>query len=235
VRLKPIPVWGVGAWAIEGYKREIGGNRLFLNVPYFSDLSPYFAIERKHNPRSAVTKFLFSGSLINRKGVDLLAEAFLALITSGAEAELTFIGTGPLEKALRDATRPVSARVSFCGFKQWHELPKIYAAHDVLCAPSRYDGWGLVVPEGLAAGMPVIATEAMGSARDMLTSKSGWVVRGGDASPLFEAMRAAVRQSPAQRRAMIERGREAARQHHIEAGVRRVWEAISQTLAACRA
>ena len=83
----------------------------------------------------------------------------------------------------------------FAGFRQWHELPDVYRDHDVLVAPSRYDGWGLIVPEGLAAGMPVIGTAAMGSARDLVSQDAGWVVAEDEIAPLAEAMHAVVGQS----------------------------------------
>ena len=74
--------------------------------------------------------------------------------------------------------RPVSERVEFVGFKDWKELPAEYAAADVLCVPSRYDGWGLVVPEGLASGLPVIATDRMGAALEFVRDgRNGWLIR----------------------------------------------------------
>ena len=45
---------------------------------------------------------------------------------------------------------PVADRVQFTGFRDWEDLPAEYGKADVLCVPSLHDGWGLVVPEGLA-------------------------------------------------------------------------------------
>ncbi len=71
----------------------------------------------------------------------------------------------------------MSERVEFAGFKDWNELPGEYASADVLCVPSRYDGWGLVVPEGLASGLPVIATDRMGAALEFVeTGRNGWLI-----------------------------------------------------------
>jgi len=59
--------------------------------------------------------------------------------------------------------------------------------------PSRYDGWGLVVPEGLASGLPVIASDRMGAALEFVESgRNGWLVRAGDEEALLEAMREAA-------------------------------------------
>jgi len=58
-----------------------------------------------------------------------------------------------------------------------------------LCVPSRYDGWGLVVPEGLASGLPVIATDRMGAALEFIeTGRNGWLIPAADEDVLFSAM-----------------------------------------------
>jgi glycosyltransferase involved in cell wall biosynthesis len=63
---------------------------------------------------------------------------------------------------------------------------------DVLCVPSRYDGWGLVVPEGLASGLPVIATDRMGAALEFVENgRNGWLIPAGDGSAV-NAMREAA-------------------------------------------
>jgi glycosyltransferase involved in cell wall biosynthesis len=111
---------------------------------------------------------------------------------------------------------PVSERVEFVGFRDWHELPGEYAAADVLCVPSRYDGWGLVVPEGLAAGLPVIATDRMGAALEFVRrGRNGWLVPAGDEEALLGAMReAAVDELPGG-------ARESVSEHTLENGAGR--------------
>jgi glycosyltransferase involved in cell wall biosynthesis len=142
------PVWGMGHWAIDGYRAELGTDRRFFNVPYYSNLKPYFAIERCFD-RGSPSRFLFSGSFIHRKGVDLIASAFSRLVLEGHDVELSLVGAGPLEHSLKEKLASLSSRVHMHSFKQWHELASVYARGDILVVPSRYDGWGLVVPEGL--------------------------------------------------------------------------------------
>ena len=106
---------------------------------------------------------------------------------------LRIVGEGELRESMAQTLRPVSERVEFVGFKDWDALPGEYARADVLCVPSRYDGWGLVVPEGLATGLPVIATDRMGAALEFVESgRNGWLVRAGDEEALLAAMREAA-------------------------------------------
>ena len=40
VRSSGVPVWGIGEWAVDGYRSELGSEHCFYNVPYFSDAYP---------------------------------------------------------------------------------------------------------------------------------------------------------------------------------------------------
>ena len=212
----PAPIWGIGNFAIDGYRREFGVQRPYFNLPYFSDLGR-FGVERQERKQERV--FLFSGSLIARKGVDLLAKAFVRVAREEQHVRLKIVGDGELRQSLVQTLRPVSERVEFAGFKDWDELPAEYAAADVLCVPSRYDGWGLVVPEGLAAGLPVIGTDRMGAALEFIDSGgNGWIVRAGDEEALFGAMREAAVISLEE---MRRRARESVREHSLSLGAER--------------
>src|SRR5207245_2669937 len=136
-----------------------------------------------------IRRFLFSGSLIPRKGVDLLAKAFSALASTRSHLRLDLVGAGELEPALRSILKDVQAQVRFHGFRQWSDLPACYHEADILVAPSWYDGWGMIVPEGLAAGLPVIATDRMGAAIDLIQhGVNGWVLPAGNAQALAQAL-----------------------------------------------
>ena len=186
----PVPIWGIGQFGVDGYRKEFGTRRDYFNLPYFSDLRRFQTIERKEKHERV---FLFSGSLIARKGVDLLASAFVRLARDVPNVRLRIVGDGELRESAMQKLAPVRERVEFVGFRDWHELPGEYAAADVLCVPSRYDGWGLVVPEGLAAGLPVIATDRMGAALEFVrTGRNGWLIPAGDEAALLAAMREAV-------------------------------------------
>lgn len=187
------PIWGIGQFAVDRYKSEFGLQHAYYNLPYFSDLERFQSIARKPRQLNSERVFLFSGSLIYRKGVDLLARAFVRLAKEAPNVRLKLMGTGELQRSLAKTLGPVSNRVEFLGFKDWAELPACYAEADVLCVPSRYDGWGLVVPEGLAAGLPVIGTNQMGAAIEFIkTGCNGWLLPAGDEGALFASLREAA-------------------------------------------
>ena len=190
------PIWGIGKFAVERYESEFGSRHQYFNFPYFSQLDR-FEVARQTRPADSETVFLFSGSLVPRKGVDLLSRAFVRLRQEGHKARLKILGAGPLLPNLRNTLNSIPEAVEFIGFADWSELPSHYASSNVLCVPSRYDGWGLVVPEGLASGLPVIATDHMGAALEFVeTGKNGWLIEPGNEEAILNAMRAASTATP---------------------------------------
>lgn len=216
-------VWGIGGLAVDKYKIEFGKDCQYTNVPYFSDLSRFAQTNRRNGfdpmrMRDTVT-FLYSGSLIHRKGVDVLARAFLKLLADGQKARLVFLGEGDLRPELETMLRGHEALVEFLGFKDWEELPGVYASADVLCVPSRHDGWALVVPEGLAAGLPVIATTTTGAAVDLIKHGiNGWLVPCDDVVALASAMSDAATLRPDILEAMSVHAEESVVNHQLQDG-----------------
>ena len=220
-----VPIWGIGKFAVDEYRKEFGAQREYFNLPYFSDLER-FNVPAREEKRERT--FLFSGSLIERKGVDLLAEAFVRLAREVPHVRLRIVGEGELRESLVQTLRPVSERVEFVGFRDWEQLPAEYACADVLCVPSRYDGWGLVVPEGLASGLPVIASDRMGAALEFVESgRNGWFIRAGDQEALLEAMREAATMPIA---AMGQNARESVREHTLSNGAARFFKYAQRTI-----
>ena len=187
------PIWGIGGIAVQRYREEFGGDHTYVNLPYFSNLQPFEneAKRKKLEPEEARV-ILYSGSLIRRKGVDLLAKAFARLVATGdaENVRLRIMGRGELETSMRRQLAGCLDKVEFVGFKDWGELPAEYGKAHLLCAPSRHDGWGLIVPEGLAAGLPVISTRSTGAAVDLIEPhRNGWLIPANNQEALFTALR----------------------------------------------
>ena len=133
--------------------------------------------------------FVFVGRLWRGKGLDELLTAYRNLEAEvGDKISLLIIGDGVDERHYRRLFEPLP-RVVMPGFVQPAELPGWYALADCLVFPTHGDPNGLVVEEALAAGLPVIVSDAAGdiaaayrrASRDTcsrsaqpVTSKSGW-------------------------------------------------------------
>ncbi|HET7113863.1 MAG TPA: glycosyltransferase family 4 protein [Pyrinomonadaceae bacterium] len=223
-----VPIWGIGKFAVDEYRREFGSRRSYFNLPYFSDLERFRSAASGGRSERV---FLFCGSLIARKGVDLMARAFVQLATEFPDVRLKIVGEGELRQGLAQLLAPVSDRVDFTGFKDWDLLPELYASADVLCVPSRYDGWGLVVPEGLASGLPVIATDRMGAALEFVeTGANGWFIPAGDEMAILAAMREAASLTNAEMAQRSQRARESVKEHTLRQGSERFARFARETI-----
>lgn len=146
--------------------------------------------------------FLYVGRLIRAKGVFNLLDAYAALPPElRSEIGLVFAGDGGSRSELeRRAGEIHPGRVHFAGFLQREDLAPVYALADMLVFPTHSDPWGLVVNEGMAAGLPVITTTAAGCAADLVTDRrNGLVVPPGDWKQLAAAMSLLAR-SPEKRK-----------------------------------
>lgn len=219
LRKSHAPIWGIGEFAVEQYRQEFGQRRVYKNLPYFSNLDRF---SRDGASKRSSRVFLFVGSFIERKGVDLLARAFLRLAREVPNVSLRIAGAGSLAGTIARTLQPLGERVEFAGFKHWSELPELYASADVLCVPSRYDGWGLVVPEGLAAGLPVIATDRMGAALEFIrTGRNGWLIPAANEDAILDAMRDAAALPDAALAQLAQQARESVSEHTLAHGVER--------------
>lgn len=133
---------------------------------------------------------LFSGRLAEVKRVDLLVDAFVRIAGERPQWDVVIAGDGELRDSLEsrvpESLRP---RVIWLGFLQMEELLHAYHAADVLVLPSDFEPWALVVNEAMAAGLPVVASDVVGAAYDLIEDGvSGKVFASGDAAALAEAI-----------------------------------------------
>lgn len=234
LRQSSSPIWGIGQWAVDSYQREIGGQRDFRNLPYFSNLHRF---QRQDFMAEEATRtglrFLFVGGLSHRKGADLVLAAFLQLHGDQPQAghTLTFTGDGPLKRDLQNDAKPLGDICKFTGFADWSQLATAYRNQDCLVVPSRYDGWGMVVPEGLAAGLPVIATDCMGAALDLIQpAVNGWRAAAGSLASLSTLMTEAAGSLSLDRSAWRKVAISSVAHHHLKDGVTAFLSAINAAM-----
>lgn len=136
-------------------------------------------------------RFLFAGSVTARKGVPVLLDAWRAL--APRDAELWLAGNvGARERALI----PSLPGLRVLGQVPHADMARVYASCDVFVLPSLFEGFGLVILEALAAGLPVISTPHTGAA-DMVTDAAlGRLVEAGSVEALAAAMRAYLEARP---------------------------------------
>jgi len=198
------------------YARSLGVE-LVETAPNAIDSSIFQQAAVDRSGREGCT-FLYAGRLDPEKGLDTLLEAFREV-----PGDLVLVGQGPDEERLRALA---VERVRFEGPKDRDELVAYYRDADVFVLPSRSEPWGMVLNEAAAAGLPLVATEESGAARDLIDG-NGFCVPAGNVRALREALDQLARDAGLRER-MGTRSRELARRFTPEAWAAGVASAVDR-------
>jgi glycosyltransferase involved in cell wall biosynthesis len=128
---------------------------------------------------------LFSGKLISKKRPLDLLRAF-EQVSKNHRCGLVFLGDGQQREELQAyANKRRLANVRFVGFKNQTEIAPYFAMSDVFVLPSGFEPWGLVVNEAMCFGLPIIASDKVGAAGDLVEpGVNGFIYPAGDVSAL---------------------------------------------------
>lgn len=172
---------------------------------------PVVPAEEKREPRDSF-RFAFVGQLSIQKGLPGLLRVWKKL--APPIAELVLAGVIPpeesvvIEPLLRD-----TPGVKWDG--HCHDVPALMRSCDAFVLPSAQDGFGLVVLEAMANGLPVIVSDRVGAQDCVSEGKSGFIFRFGDADALADRMNEWLN-DPANARFMGAVARDAARKYSWE-------------------
>jgi glycosyltransferase involved in cell wall biosynthesis len=170
--------------------------------------SERLAIRAQFGIEPDVPLILYASKFQRRKRPDDLIAAVGKLAALGANAHLLMIGSGEMDAELRAQVAALGlSNVTFGGFANQNALPGIYAASDVFVLPSEIEPFGLIVNEVMCAGLPVVATDALGCAPDLVKhGETGLLYSAGDVDALADALKALVC-DPERRRKMGQAGK----------------------------
>jgi len=181
---------GMGEKTAEIYRQGRNGRVPTTSIPYFIDLKPFSELPGAGEPEPGMpVHFLTCCQMIHRKGMDVLLQACSRL--TDLNWQLTLIGSGPLRRKLEKKFRErfSTRQVIFGGEIPYEKRQEAFDQKHVFVFPSRWDGWGMVLPEALAAGLPVIATDRVISAHEFIRNgANGFIVPAENPQALAEKM-----------------------------------------------
>jgi len=186
----------VGSLNRQYYLHHGARREQLFHVPYAVDNEALQEAVRAARPRvrelrseigaaDGVPVVIFASKIMERKNPLLLLEAFAALPCrdSAPPGMLVYVGDGPQRPELeaRIEALGMGQWVKVVGFKNQSELPSWFAMADLFVLPSRREPFAMVVNEAMNAGLPVIATDEVGAAADLVRDgENGYVVRAND-------------------------------------------------------
>ncbi|KKH59373.1 hypothetical protein DU74_02225 [Methanosarcina mazei] len=138
---------------------------------------------------------LYVGRLKKRKGIEYLIKAFAKLKGDSQDIVLIIVGRGESDDELKalSKTLGIGDSVYFAGYVEDELLPAFYLLCNICVVPSitygMGDPWVFIVNEAMYFGKPLIATDAVGAAFDMiLNGKNGFMVPEKDVDALYQSM-----------------------------------------------
>jgi glycosyltransferase involved in cell wall biosynthesis len=160
----------------------------------------------------AVVDLLAVGSLVPRKGYDILVAALAKI----PDLAWRLIIAGDRERSSETARRldaeiarlGLAERVTFAGAVAPQRLMQLYAAADLFVLPSRFEGYGMAYAEAIAHGVPVVGTQA-GAIPDTVPAGAGVLVPPDDVEALAAILRRLI-ESPSERERLAAGARAAA-------------------------
>jgi glycosyltransferase involved in cell wall biosynthesis len=198
-----------GAVVVEGspqrrHVREFGVplEKIFQSNHSSLDYSKFKSLDlrQKLNLGEAFV-ILYLSRIIERKGLDVLIKAFSMIEKERGDVYLLICGNGSFRSSCESLVKEMQIKhVIFTGLIQDDEKASFYKTADVFVLPSRIlmeeeltEGWGLVVNEAMSMGKPIITTDAVGAAEDLVKNGiNGYVVTNGDIEELYLALRKMV-------------------------------------------
>lgn len=189
-------------------------------------------IDLRHQLKLSSGDFLIAttGSLIKRKGIDLIIDAVSGLIEQGVPAKLAVIGDGPERMALQQQARGlgIEKHIHLLG-EQSNVVGLLRGSADLFVSGAREEVFGLVLAEAGLAGLPVVAPAVGGIPGVVDDGQTGLLVPAEDARALATAMYQLYR-APALRSRMGLAGHQHVLRHFtIERNVRQ-FEQLYDTL-----
>jgi glycosyltransferase involved in cell wall biosynthesis len=122
---------------------------------------------------------VYVGQFIHRKGLDILLRAIRPLLEKNPQVRLSLVGTGPEQTAIEASLRKdgLLGSVELEGAHPSSRIHERLTRASLLVLPSRWDGWGLVINEAFAAGVPVVASDRCGGADLIVPGVNGYRFR----------------------------------------------------------
>ena len=129
-------------------------------------------VDKKQAPSGSEKRIIFIGSLVWQKGVDILLEAYSSINELKEDVELLIVGDGPEKRKLIELSKKLELNdVEFKGYVE--DLSPLFTKNSVLVLPSRAEGFGIVILEAMAMGVPVIASRVGGIPEIIVNEENG--------------------------------------------------------------
>jgi len=149
-----------------------------IDVSKFNVSVDRWAVRARYGVQPHEKLVLCVGRLVPQKGIEYLLQAVPRVAWSHSGVKFVLVGEGWYRDHLQYVAHSTGQgwRVRFTGFVPDSELAALLASADVLVVPSVYEPFGIVALEGMAAGVPVVASQVGGLTEVVEHDRTGVLV-----------------------------------------------------------
>jgi len=175
---------------------------------------------------------LVAARLVPGKEILDACEAVHRVAQKISDIKLVIAGDGPMRDRVTSWKEAHDAEhVVLLGMAEWEQMLTLYKMADLVLFPARREKFGMVVIEGLAAGVPVIAYRKVGAARDLIRDGiNGFLVDEGDVNGLAQRIEEIVG-APSLGCRLKEHAARVVEHHDVRVEARRFVDALHASLA----
>ena len=188
-----------------------------------------FAIPTQPAPRTAKI-VLAVGRLVHAKGFDVLLHAWATVAKQAPGWKLMIVGEGEERPTLEALRNQLALRDSVELPGIYPDVTKAYEQASIFCLSSRYEGFGLVLIEAMAFGLPIVSTDCETGPRELLGDGQTAVVVPADTATALSAGLLHMINNPDAAARLGETGRGKANAYSLER-ITRQWEMLLQPSA----
>jgi glycosyltransferase involved in cell wall biosynthesis len=161
--------------------------RIFANTIDVNEWSERAARLREQGASSDEVVVLSVARLVPEKGLETLLRSVAA--TGDKRIKLVVAGGGPAARHLEELARVLDVSLTASGDVSQDELAALYATADIFALLSLHETWGVVVNEAAASGLPLVLSERVGAAHDLVREgENGFVVPADDVEAVAAAL-----------------------------------------------
>ena len=170
----------------------------------------------------------YAGRFIEAKGVDQFIRIAHQVLQQGAKAHFVIAGTGPLEGFLQTYIKQhhLAEHIDLLGWTD--ETIELFAASDVMCFPTRYEGAPIVVQEAMAAGALVLTSDVPGPIDLIDHDETGLIAPAGDIQG-FAKQLVEILSQPERQQRIVEQARLKAQEFDVKLWAPRWVDVIEET------
>jgi glycosyltransferase involved in cell wall biosynthesis len=230
-------VMGTGVGALNALEQMGCARHKLFNFPYPVDTQYFSRDPGGRRSEKGALRILSVGRLVESKAHDMAIGAIAGLLQNGTnlpEIEYTIVGDGPERSRLEELARraPSTCKVNLPGWLEQEEILSLLHSADLFLHPSREEPYGVSVLEAMAAGLPIVVSDACGVTVDRFEHGiNGLVHQAGNMSDLENQLSIAL-SNAALRRSMGQAAKQTAEAWSLSRSVDLVTQLVGQLSAA---